>query len=168
MQENPSFWTLAYATAAHLLQDGVPLYAASLPAAEMPPFCSNTDPRHHLENVVVEPINALRLCSLPEYTIALLATGQGILRTDHDGSTLQVVIPDIPELQSIVIGEKSKKIYFGTVLDSFIRRANFDGSNILIFRNVSQGINWELSQDYKIANSYANGIFVDEEAGWLY
>ncbi|KAH7085579.1 hypothetical protein BKA63DRAFT_20835 [Paraphoma chrysanthemicola] len=119
-------------------------------------------------NAVVEPINAYGLARSPSTQSLFLASGQGILRTALDGSNAEIVVDNVPDLHSIAIADRQKKIYFGTIFDGFIRRANFDGSGIEVFRNVSQGIKWDLAQYFEHANAYAGGIFVDEEAGWVY
>jgi hypothetical protein len=119
-------------------------------------------------NSVVEPVNGYGLVQSASTQSLFLATGQGILRTALDGSSAKVIVDNVPDLHSIAVADKQKKVYYGTIFDGFIRRANFDGSDIEVFRNVSQGINWDLAQYFEHANSYADGILVDEDAGWVY
>jgi hypothetical protein len=67
----------------------------------------------------------------------------------------------------MAITEKEQKIYYGNSYTGLIKKANFNRSNASVVRNVSQGLDYSIPA-YAIAISYAGGIAVDEERGWLY
>ncbi|KAF2025056.1 hypothetical protein EK21DRAFT_77371 [Setomelanomma holmii] len=117
---------------------------------------------------VVGPINAYGLAHSPSTQSLFLATGESIVRTALNGSNSRVIVDNVPDVHSVAVADSQQKIYWGTTFDGFIRRANYDGSGIEVFRNVSQGINWDLAQYFEYANSYADGILVDEDNGWVY
>ncbi|KAH8727209.1 hypothetical protein GQ44DRAFT_738496 [Phaeosphaeriaceae sp. PMI808] len=113
-------------------------------------------------NTVVEPIGAYDMARSPSISSLYIATGEGIFRTNLDGSARQSIIPDVTNARSLAVAEKSHTLYYGTGSDGCIWRANIDGTGVGLFRNVSQGTNWGY------ANSYPDGMLVDEKEGWLY
>jgi hypothetical protein len=115
-------------------------------------------PNNH---TVVEPIGATDLAFSHSTSTLFLATGSGIQRTALDGSNARTIIP-IHDVASLAIASRAAKIYFGTSRLGLIWRANLDGSDAKIFRNVSQGEEWGY------ARSFAAGLLVDEDAGWVY
>jgi hypothetical protein len=91
-----------------------------------------------------------------------LATGAGLLRTSLNGSHAHVVSART-DVQSVAVAPKCGKIYFGTQRDGYMWRANLDGSHVEFVRDVSQG-----KDGWGSARSFAAGIFVDEDGGWVY
>ncbi|OAL54956.1 hypothetical protein IQ07DRAFT_559420 [Pyrenochaeta sp. DS3sAY3a] len=121
-------------------------------------------------NSPAEPVGAQALAYSPSTGYLFAASGSNILRTDVNGSVPVAILSDKPGLQitSVTVAEQAKKIYFGTLFDGQIKRADFDGRNIEVVRNVSQGLNYDIARTYVPANSYPAGILIDEEKGWLY
>ncbi|CAO2656187.1 Nn.00g049900.m01.CDS01 [Neocucurbitaria sp. VM-36] len=117
-----------------------------------------------------EPIGAYSLAYSSSASSLYSATSQGIIHTDVDGSNPKVIITEEPinQIMSVTVAEKEGKLYYGTLYDGLIRRADLDGSNVEVVRNVSQGINWNLLLSYTPAYTYADGLLVDDEKGWLY
>ncbi|KAF1843784.1 uncharacterized protein K460DRAFT_151125 [Cucurbitaria berberidis CBS 394.84] len=115
------------------------------------------------------PIGAVSLAYSPSTSYLYAATGQGIIRTDVDGSNPKLVIPEKPgQIVSVTVAEREGKLYYGTEYEGLIKSADLDGSNIEVVRNISQGINWDGMSSFMPANAYAGGILVDDEKGWLY
>ncbi|KAF2821055.1 hypothetical protein CC86DRAFT_386605 [Ophiobolus disseminans] len=119
-----------------------------------------------------EPINGYSLAYSPSTSSLFSATGQGIVRTSLDGTESKVILTDhdggMGQIMSLFVAEKDKKIYFGTLYEGLIKKANFDGTDIEVVRNVSQGLNYGIAPSYAPACFYPNGIAVDEERGFLY
>lgn len=119
-----------------------------------------------------EPVNAYSLAYSPSTSFLFSATGQGIIRTNLDGMESKVILNDhdggMGRITSVTVAEKEKKIYFGTLYEGMIKKANFDGTNIEVVRNVSQGIDYGISPSYIPAYFYPSGLSVDEERGFLY
>jgi hypothetical protein len=119
-----------------------------------------------------EPINAYSLAYSPSASCLFSATGQGIIRTNVDGSDARVILDDEDggsgSIMSVTVAEREQKIYYGTLFEGLIKKANFDGSNVQLVRNVSQGLNYNIIPSYVPANFYPAGIVVDEDRGWLY
>lgn len=114
-----------------------------------------------------EPILAKSLAYSPSTSSLYSATGQGIIRTDVDGSNPKVVVAqNSSQITSLTVAKKEGKLYYGTLFDGLIRRADLDGLNVEVVRNVSQGINY--SPYFSSAYSYADGLLVDDDKGWLY
>jgi hypothetical protein len=113
-------------------------------------------------NEVDEPIGARDLAYSRFTSSLFLATGDGILRTSINGSNAHVVIGR-KDVESVAVADRCGKIYFGTGRDGYIRRANFDGSDVEHVRNVSQGMD-----EWGYVRSFAAGILVDEEEEWVY
>jgi hypothetical protein len=113
-------------------------------------------------NAVVEPIGASDLAYSRFTSSLFLTTGNGILRTNLNGSNAHVVI-DRKDVESVAVADKCGKIYFGTGHDGHIWRANLDGTDIEHFRDVSQG-----TDEWGNVKSFAAGILVDEEEKWVY
>lgn len=114
------------------------------------------------ESTPYEPIGAYSLAYSPSTSSLYSATGKGIIRTEIDGSNAKILITE-DTIMSVTVAEKEGKIYYGTLTEGLIKRADLDGSNAEVVRNVSQGIN-----SYLGAYFYAGGVLVDEEKGWLY
>jgi hypothetical protein len=123
---------------------------------------------------VNEPIGAYALAYSSSTSFLFSATGQGIIRTNVDGSDARVIlyenIKDSSDSQifSVTVAEEEKKIYYGTFYSGMIKKADFDGGNIEVVRNISQGLDYTIDPSYTPANFYAGGIVVDEARGWLY
>jgi len=121
---------------------------------------------------LAEPVNAYSLAYSPSTSLLFSATGQGIIRTNLDGSDSRVILNDqdggMGQIISVTVAETEKKVYFGTLYEGLIKKANFDGTAIETVRNVSQGLIYGLSPTYIPANYYPRGILVDEERGYLY
>jgi hypothetical protein len=121
-----------------------------------------------------EPISAYTLAYSPSTSFLFSATGQGIIRTNVDGSDARVIlyenIEDSSDSQifSITVAEEEKKIYYGTFYSGLIKKADFDGGKVEVVRNISQGLDHTIGPSYIPANFYAGGIVVDEARGWLY
>lgn len=119
-----------------------------------------------------EPINAYSLAYSPSTASLYSVTGQGIIRTGVDGSNPEVVVVDQDggsgQIVSVTVAEKEGKLYYGTLYEGLIKRADLDGKNVEVVRNVSQGINYDIIPSYRPANFHANGLLVDDENGWLY
>jgi hypothetical protein len=118
----------------------------------------------------VDPTGAYSLAYSASTSSLFLATGAGIIRTTLNGSdSTTITVPGSNNaITAVAVAETAKKVYYGTMDDGCIRRANFDGSGDELFRNVSQGINSFLLPDTVQANSYPSGVLVDEERGWVY
>lgn len=116
------------------------------------------------EGELIVPINANNMAKSDSSQSLFITTDKGILRTAIDGSNPRVVVPNLPNLNfiTVAVAEQAQRIYFSTIWDGLIRRANFDGSGIEIFRNVSRGLKYDL------AIEQAHSVLVDEETGWLY
>jgi hypothetical protein len=111
----------------------------------------------------IEPIGTYDLTYSPITSSLYIAMSQGILRTDAQGTNGRLVIPSNKTyVKSIAVAERSRKLYYGTSQDGFIWRANIDGTGVEAFRNVSQGLKWGY------ANSWADGILVDDAEEWMY
>lgn len=115
----------------------------------------------------VVPINAFSLAYDPSTSHAFSATGQGIIRAEVPGEAHEVVIKDA-DGGALTISKKERKVYFSTRYDGLIKKADLDGSNVQLVRNVSQGVDYNIVSSYTPANSFADGLLVDEEKGWLY
>lgn len=117
-----------------------------------------------------EPIMASSLAYSTSTQFTFLATGTGIIRTNlrDEENILIVKDKDAGPIASVVVSEREQKVYFSTRYGGLIKRADFDGSNVEVVRNVSQGINYGSIPSYTPAKSYADGILVDLEKGWLY
>ncbi|KAH7401515.1 hypothetical protein BKA66DRAFT_436647 [Pyrenochaeta sp. MPI-SDFR-AT-0127] len=122
--------------------------------------------------LLAEPINAMSLAYSPSAAALYSVTGQGIIRTSVNGSNPEIVVTDQDggrgQIMSVTVAEKERKLYYGTLYEGLIKRADLDGNNVEVVRNVSQGINYNIFPSYTPANFYANGLSVDEEKGWLY
>jgi hypothetical protein len=120
------------------------------------------------------PIGAYALAYSASTQFLFSATGQGIIRTNVDGSNASVIlfenIEDSSDSQifSITVAEKERKIYYGTFFSGLIKKADFDGGNVEVVRNVSQGLDYSIDPSYIPANFYPGGVVVDEARGWLY
>ncbi|KAJ4365674.1 hypothetical protein N0V83_008294 [Neocucurbitaria cava] len=119
------------------------------------------------ENNPDQPIGAYSLAYSPSTSSLYSATGEGIIRTDIDGSNPKILITE-DTIMSVTVAEKEGKIYYSTLTEGLIKRAELDGSNVEVVRNVSQGINLSYGASYTPAYFYAGGVLVDEEKGWLY
>lgn len=109
----------------------------------------------------VEPINAYALGYSNSTSSLYLGTGSGLLRTNLNGTDVRTV-SSANDIASIYVSEKSGKVYYGTSWDGLIFRADLDGANNEMVRNVSQGI------EYGQARRSASGVVVDEDGDWLY
>jgi hypothetical protein len=94
-----------------------------------------------------------------------------VIRTSVTGGDAETILNDeedrYGQTVSMTVAEKERKIYYGNSYTGLIREANFDGSNNSLVRNVSRGLDYSIPS-YATAISYAGGIAVDEERGWLY
>jgi hypothetical protein len=121
---------------------------------------------------VVEPVGAYALAYSTSTSFLFSATGQGIIRTNVDGSDAKLILNDddsaSSQIVSITVAEKEAKIYYGNLYTGLIQKADFDGRNVELVRNVSQGLDYDVIPSYVPANFYPGGIVVDEARGWLY
>lgn len=120
----------------------------------------------------IEPILASSLAYSLYTQSAFLVTGQGIVRADIIGNSSEIIISgqdeDPWQIVSVTIAEKEKKLYYSTLYGGLIKKADLDGGRVETVKNVSQGINYSFVPSFTPANSYADGLLVDEEKGWLY
>ena len=118
-----------------------------------------------------EPIGAYALAYSFSTSTLFSATGQGIVRTSTDGGDAETVLnadkDHYGQTMSMTVAEKEQKIYYGNSFTGLIKKANLDGSYDSLVRNVSEGLDYSILS-YASAISYAGGIAVDEERGWLY
>ncbi|CAN9090240.1 unnamed protein product [Alternaria sp. RS040] len=118
-----------------------------------------------------EPIGAYALAYSSSTLSLFSATGQGIVRTGTDGGDAETILNDdedrYGQAMSITVAEKEQRIYYGNSFTGLIKKANFDGSYNSLVRNVSEGLDYSIPS-YASAISYAGGIAVDEDRGWLY
>jgi hypothetical protein len=121
---------------------------------------------------LIEPIGAYSLTYSVSTSFFFSATGNGIIRTNTDGSDARLILNDdeggSSQVVSITVAEKERKIYYGNFYSGLIKKADFDGGNVELVRNVSQGLDYTIAPSYVSANSYPGGIVVDEGRGWLY
>ncbi|KAH7558066.1 hypothetical protein BM1_05338 [Bipolaris maydis] len=122
-------------------------------------------------NTLGQPILAYALTYSPSTSSLFSVTGRGVARTNLDGGNLEYVLTKesgaSSQIVSITVAEQSRKLYYGDSNTGLIYSSNYDGSNVAVFRNVSQGLTF-LSKNYSYANTHAGGIVVDEARGWLY
>jgi hypothetical protein len=115
------------------------------------------------QNALIEPIGAYDLAHSLASSSLFIATSQGIMRTDINGSNAHIIVPsNTTYVESIAVADASQKLYFGTGRDGYIWRANTDGTGVEAVRNVSQGLDWGL------ARSWADGILIDDKEEWVY
>lgn len=115
-----------------------------------------------------EPVGASSLTYDPLDRKLYLASGQSIIRTELDGSNETIILQENNTSSGIGgLTISNQKLYFGTTYEGLIKRANLDGSNIEVFLNVSQGINYKLGS-YTASYSYATGIAIDQENDFIY
>ncbi|KAF2000348.1 hypothetical protein P154DRAFT_200819 [Amniculicola lignicola CBS 123094] len=103
-----------------------------------------------------QPIGSTSIVLDPETLSVYVATGQGIIRTEIDGSGNETVIPE--SATSVVLA--GGRLYWGTMYDGLIKSANLDGTDVKMARNVSSGINYNIIPSYTPAISYPDGLAV--------
>ncbi|KAL6707386.1 hypothetical protein ACN47E_004165 [Coniothyrium glycines] len=122
----------------------------------------------------IVPIGATSLAYSPSTGFAFSATGEGIIRTHLSSGVSSTIIPTDQEghldsISSIALAPLEQKIYYATSYTGLIHKANLDGSSRQLVRNVSQGLAFGVdTPGYTPSNSYAAGLLVDEEKGFLY
>ena len=116
-----------------------------------------------------EPIGANALAYSSSTSTLFSVTKRGVTRTNLDGSNEELIVQNAEsgQIVSITVAEKLQRLYYGVSYDGLMYSANYDGTDVTLFRNVSQGIQFS-SPTYTPANSHPGGIIVDEERGWLY
>jgi hypothetical protein len=114
--------------------------------------------------VISQPIGASALALDKDNDQLYIATGEGVVRSNLDGSNNITVISESASTLTVEGG----KIYYGVTYTGLIKRVNLDGSNSEVLLNVSEGINWGLSPTYTPAFRFPAGIAVDKEGQQIY
>jgi len=105
------------------------------------------------------PIGAQALTYSSSSSFLFSATGQGVIRTKLDGSNATTILNknDSNQIPSLTVAEKEQKIYYSDPTTLSIQKADFNGANIELVRNVFQGI-----------GLHATGLVLDEARSWIY
>ncbi|KAF2679167.1 hypothetical protein K458DRAFT_490827 [Lentithecium fluviatile CBS 122367] len=115
------------------------------------------------------PVGAYALSFDPLARQFYLATGQGIVRTELDGSNPVTILKENSTsvwITSLIV--HGEKLWYGTGHEGLLKRANLDGSGMEIFLNVSQGLVNRYGASYTPSYSHADGIAIDDEKGFIY
>ncbi|RMZ70310.1 3-hydroxyacyl- dehyrogenase [Pyrenophora seminiperda CCB06] len=105
------------------------------------------------------PTGAHALAYSPSSALLFSATSQGLISTKLDGSGASNILSDnnAKQIPGLTVAEKEQKIYYSDPSTTSIKKADFNGTNTELVRNVSQGTDF-----------YATGLVVDEARGWIY
>jgi hypothetical protein len=95
---------------------------------------------------LIESVGAYSLTYSASSAFLFSATGDGIIRTNADGSDARLILNDdeggSSQVVSIAVVEKERKTYYGNLYSGLIKKADFDGGNVELVRNVSQGLDY--------------------------
>jgi hypothetical protein len=120
-------------------------------------------------NNLESPIGAYALSYDPLGRQFYLASGQGIIRTDADGSNPTAILQETnPNVQIVSLVVHGQKLWYGTSYEGLLKRANLDGSGVETFLNVSLGVVYDYGGSYRPSYSYAAGIAIDDVNDFVY
>jgi hypothetical protein len=147
----------------------IPRWRTSLRKLNTDGTNSTTLQQFGLSEDLESPVTASALSYEPLARQFYIATGEGIVRTNSDGSdpVLVLTIDKSGEwITSLIV--HGDKLWYGTGYEGLLKRANLDGSGIETFLNVSHGLVFDYGLKYTPARSHADGIAIDEANGFFY
>ncbi|KAJ4296355.1 hypothetical protein N0V90_006400 [Kalmusia sp. IMI 367209] len=116
------------------------------------------------EHVWVPP-NPTAFTYSPVHRHFYIATSEGIVRTEFDGSNATTVIEEGGATALVIDGEK---LWWGAPSIGLIKRADLDGKGVETFLNISQGLRYDYNIGLTTALSDTTGLAIDSEEGFVY